>query len=463
MTGDELRRQKYISMTETSIKVLVCRMAVPTIISMLVTALYNMADTFFVGRVGTSATAAIGVVFSLMAVIQAVGFCFGQGSGNYISRKLGERKFKEASRMAATGFLSAFGAGLLITAVGLIFLTDLALMLGSTDTILPHAKEYMRVILFGAPFMASSLVLNNQLRLQGNAAYAMVGIASGAVINIGLDPLFIFTFGMGVSGAAFATIISQFVSFCLLLLGCKRGGSIPIKLRDFSPNARRYWEIARGGAPSLFRQGLACAAAIALNLAARHYGDAAVAAMSIVTRVGMFAFAALIGFGQGFQPVCGFNYGAKNYARVLEGFWFCVRVGTFWLAALALFGFIYAPEVISLFRRDDALVIEIGTRALRAQCVTFPLLAWFTLNNMMMQNIGAFGRASVLAVSRQGLFFIPLILILPRCFGLTGIILSQPLADLCCFLLALPLGAGVIRDLGGGDITKLDSQSRKAV
>ena len=447
MNNEELRQEKFIRMTETSIERLVCRMAVPTMVSMLVTALYNMADTFFVGRIGTSATGAVGIVFSLMAVIQAVGFCFGQGSGNYISRKLGERDFKEASRMAATGFLTAFGAGVLIAIVGLFFLTELSLILGSTETILPHAKEYMRFILIGAPFMASSLVLNNQLRLQGNALYAMIGIASGALINIGLDPLFIFTFDMGVGGAALATIISQFISFCLLLAGCKRGGNIAIRIRDFAPSIRRYWEIVRGGAPSLFRQGLACAAAIALNLAARHYGDAAVAAMSIVNRTMMFAFSALVGFGQGFQPVCGFNYGAGRYDRVLDSFWFCMKIGTACLTVLALLGLFYAPEVVAVFRREDAEVIEIGSRALRVQCLVFPLLAWFTLQNMMMQNIGAFGRASVLAIARQGFFFLPLILTLPRFFGLWGVLLCQPLADLCSFLLSLPLGIGVLREL----------------
>ena len=450
MNNEELRQEKFIRMTETSVEKLVCRMAVPTMVSMLVTALYNMADTFFVGRVGTSATGAVGIVFSLMAIIQAVGFCFGQGSGNYISRKLGERDFEEASRMAATGFLTAFGAGVVITVVGLFFLAELSLILGSTETILPHAKEYMRLILLGAPFMTSSLVLNNQLRLQGNALYAMVGIAAGAVINIGLDPLFIFTFGMGVGGAALATTISQIISFCLLLAGCKRGGNIAIRIRDFAPSAHRYWEIVRGGAPSLFRQGLACAAAIALNLAARHYGDAAVAAMSIVNRTMMFAFSALVGFGQGFQPVCGFNYGAKRYDRVLDAFWFCLKLGTATLAVLGLLGMLFAPEVIAVFRREDADVIEIGARALRLQCLAFPLLAWFTLQNMMMQNIGSFGRASGLAMARQGLFFLPFILTLPHFFGLWGILICQPLADLCSFLLSLPLGISVIRELKRG-------------
>lgn len=446
MTNEELRLAKYKRMTETPVESLVLRMALPTIVSMLITSLYNMADTFFVGRIGTSATGAVGVVFSMMAIIQAIGFGLGQGSGNYISRALGTRQYDEASRMAATGFFTAFAAGVAIMAAGLLNLTRLCVFLGSTETILPHAREYMRFILMGAPFMTSSLVLNNQLRLQGNALYAMVGIATGAALNIALDPLLIFTFGMGTAGAAIATSFSQFISFCLLLAACNRGGSIAIRARNYSPSPRLYWEIARGGAPSLLRQGLASTAFIALNQAARLFGDAAIAAISIVTRVMMFAFSFLIGFGHGFQPVCGFNYGARRYDRVLSAFWFSVKIGVTILFLFAISGIIFAPQIIAVFRPDQE-VVSIGATAMRLQCIVFPPMAYFTLQNMMMQNIGAFKRASVLAMARQGLFFLPMILTLPRVFGLWGVILCQPAADVLSFTLALVLGAGVIREL----------------
>ena len=252
---EEKQEQKFREMTETPVGRLICRLALPCIISMLVTAFYNMADTFFVGMLkSNSATGAVGVVFSLMAIIQAVGFFFGHGSGNFISRELGGHHYEEASNMASTGFFAALAAGLLICVLGQIFLEPLAYLLGSTDTILPHAKAYLRVILFGAPWMTASLVLNNQLRFQGSAVYGMIGITSGAILNIGLDPLLIFVFHMGVAGAAWATIISQFVSFCLLLVGCARGGSLRISLSRVQLNGYYFQMIARGGLPSLARQ-----------------------------------------------------------------------------------------------------------------------------------------------------------------------------------------------------------------
>lgn len=446
MNAAEKQQKKYIQMTQTPVKRLVCRMAVPTIISMLITSFYNMADTFFVGRINTSATAAVGVIFSLMAVIQAVGFFLGNGSGNYISRKLGEQDTKEASRMAATGFFTALIVGVVFMAAGLCFLTPLARLLGATDTILPYARDYMLFILLGTPYMMASLVLNNQLRLQGNAFYAMLGLTSGAVINIALDPLFIFAFGLGISGAALATIISQLISFFILLAGCNKKGSLPIKIKHFSPSCKRYLEITGGGLPSLCRQGLASVATVCMNIAAGPYGDAAIAAISIVMRVMNFSGSALIGFGQGFQPVCGFNYGAKRYDRVRRAFWFCIRVSLVALIVLAVLEYAFAPSIVFLFR-DDAAVLEIGARALRFQCVTAPLLGWIIICNMMLQNIAKTVRASILSMARQGLFFLPLVFTLPLFFGLTGVIICQPLADILTFLLAVPLGLSVLKEM----------------
>ena len=340
MGAEEQREQKFNRMTQTPIPKLICQLAVPTIISMLVTSFYNMADTFFVGKINTSATAAVGVVFPLMAIIQAFGFFCGHGSGNYISRQLGAQNFEDASRMSATGFVTAFVLGLCILGVGFAFTDPLLYIMGSTETILPYARDYMRIILLGAPYMTASLVLNNQLRFQGSAFYSMIGITFGAVLNVGLDPLFIFVFDMGVAGAAWATILSQFVSFCLLIAGTFRGGNLKLNLRNFSPSLKYYKNIVKGGTPSLCRQGLGSFATICLNLMAGPYGDAAIAAMSIVTRITQFANSIVIGFGQGFQPVCGFNYGAKLYARVREGFWFCVKLATCILLAAAVLGWL---------------------------------------------------------------------------------------------------------------------------
>lgn len=446
-TNEEAQAQKYHEMLETPIEPLICKMAVPTIISMLITSFYNIADTFFVGRIGTSATAAVGVVFPLMAVIQAVGFFFGQGSGNYISRALGAKHEEDALRMASTGFFSALGAGFVIMVLGLLFQSQLCRILGATDTILPYADAYLDYILLGAPYMTAALVLNNQLRLQGNAVYAMAGLVSGAFLNIALDPLFIFVFDMGVGGAALATILSQLVSFCLLLLGVQRSGGVPIHPKYFSPSLARYRSVLGGGLPSLCRQGLSSISIICLNLAAGPFGDAAIAAMSVVSRVGQFASSALIGFGQGFQPVCGFNYGAKRYDRVMRAFWFCVRVSTVVLAALAILGAIFAPQVIALFRADDTNVIRIGSQALRLQCLSFPLLGWVILCNMLLQNIAKTIRASTLSMARQGLFFLPAVFLLPPIIGVLGVQLCQPISDLCSFILAIPLTVPVLREM----------------
>ena len=438
---DEQQEQKFHRMTETPVSRLICRLALPCIISMLVTSFYNMADTFFVGMLkSNSATGAVGVVFSLMAIIQAVGFFFGHGSGNFISRELGKQAYQEASNMAA------LAAGTLICVLGQIFLEPLAMLLGSTATILPYTKSYLQVILLGAPWMTSSLVLNNQLRYQGSAAYAMVGIASGAVLNIALDPLLIFTFGLGVAGAAWATIVSQFVSFCLLLAGCSRGGNLRIHLSSVQFTLSYYVQIVRGGLPSLARQGLASVAAICLNRAAGPYGDAAIAAMGVVQRIMMFGGSAMIGFGQGFQPVCGFNYGAKLYKRVKEGFWFCVKTSAVFLLAVSALGITFAPRLIAVFR-DDPEVIAIGTAALRAQCLTLCFSSWIVMSNMMLQTIGKTAGATFLAMSRQGIFFIPLVYLLSMHLGLLGVEVTQSAADLLTLLFAVPIQMRALREL----------------
>ena len=447
MGAEEQRQQKFDRMTKTPIPRLIGELAVPTIISMLVTSFYNMADTFFVGKINTSATAAVGIVFPLMAMIQAFGFFCGHGSGNYISRQLGAHNFEDASKMSATGFVTAFVLGLGILVVGFLFTDPLLRIMGSTETILPYARSYMRIILIGAPYMTASLVLNNQLRFQGSAFYSMIGITTGAVLNIGLDPLFIFVLDMGVAGAALATIISQFVSFCLLIAGTFRGGNLRLNLRDFSPSLKYYQNIVKGGAPSLFRQGLGSFATVCLNLMAGPYGDAAIAAMSIVTRISQFAASVVIGFGQGFQPVCGFNYGAKLFKRVQEGFWFCVKFCTSLLLVAAVCGWIFSPNLIGIFLKTDPLVIEYGSQALRLQALTFPLVGWITIANMMLQTIGKTVKASLLAMSRQFLFFVPVILTLPGFLGILGVQLSQPIADFCSFLLAVPLSISVLREM----------------
>ena len=439
------QKSKFTLMTTAPVPSLIRKLAIPTIISMLITSFYVMADTYFVGQINTQSTAAVGISFSVMAIIQALGFFCGHGSGNYISRRLGAQDYENAEKMAATGFFCAFLVGIAVTVIGLVFLTPISSMLGSTPTIQPYTETYLGIILLGAPFMASSLVLNNQIRFQGNAIYAMFGIGLGAILNIALDPLLIFTFDMGIKGAAIATLASQVCSFLLLLYLDSRGTNIRIRFKHFSPTPALLKEIVYGGSPSLCRQGLASLATILLNVSAGVYGDAAIAGMSIVTRICMFINSFVIGFGQGFQPVCGFNYGAGFYRRVREGFWYCVKTGIVFLTLCSIIGYIYAPEIVTWFRKDDIHVIEIGARALRWQLITLPLGAWVILCNMLLQTIRKPVQAVILSSARQGLFFIPFILILPYFLGLQGVEMCQAAADLCSFLLAIPLTVPILK------------------
>ena len=448
---NDKQEAKFIRMTTQPVGKLVGELAVPTIISMMVTAIYNMADTFFVGRLdNNSASGAVGVVFSLMAIIQALGFFFGHGSGNYISRQLGKQETGDAAEMAATGVALALLGGTVVMVLGEIFLTPLARFLGSTETILPYAKSYMRFILIGAPYMTASFVLNNQLRFQGSAVYGMVGIVTGAILNIALDPLFIFTFDMGVSGAALATIISQLCSFCLLLVGTTRGGNVQLKVKNIRFKKKYFIQILRGGLPSLCRQGLASVAGICLNTSAGVYGDAAIAAMSVVNRAMMMAQSALIGWGQGFQPVCGFNWGAKLYERVRQGFWFCVKWATVFLVIVSALGFAFAPQIVAAFRNDPE-VIAFGSRALRFQCTTFFLAGFTIMGSMLTQTVNLVWQASLMAVARQGLFFIPSVILLPMLFQETGVQISQSVSDVLTFLVTVIVMIPVLRRLRSGE------------
>lgn len=441
------QEKKYKQMIEPPVEKLICKLAVPCIISMLVSSFYNMADTYFVGQLNdNSATGAVGVVFSMMAVIQAVGFFFGQGSGTFISRALGEKEYTQANEMAATGFYSSLTVGLIICILGQIFLEPLARLLGSSDTILPHTKAYLQVILIGAPWMTASFVLNNQLRFQGGAVYAMVGITTGAVLNIILDPIMIFNMNLGVAGAGWATIISQLISFIMLYIGCTKGSNIRIRLRNIRIKGYYFLMIFKGGLPSLARQSLASLATICLNNVARPMGDAVVASMGVVQRISMFGASTMLGFGQGFQPVCGFNYGAKRYDRVKKGFWFSVKISTVGLFIMSALGFVFAPQLIALFRNDPE-VIACGSLALRFQCMTLPLHGWIVMCNMMEQSIGRTIPATFLSVARQGLFFIPLVLILSSVFGLLGVQMTQACADLLTFLCTIPIHIYVLRHL----------------
>lgn len=435
----DAQEQKYLEMTTKPVAGLVCSFAVPAIVCMLMTSFYNMADTFFVSRLNTQSVAAVGIVFSYMGMIQAVSFFFGHGSGNFISRALGARKTGDAEYMASTGLISALIVSVTIGLLCLLFQNPILKFFGATDTIMPYARRYFHFILLGTPFISGSIVLNNQMRLQGNAQLSMIGILSGGLLNVALDPLFIFTFGMGVAGAGLATAISQLLCFIFMLNLCGRRGGISIKLSKFSPTLHHYKEIAAGGLPSLARQGLMFMSLICLNNIASGYGDSAVAAFSVVSRITAIASSLLIGFGQGFQPVCGFNFGARKFDRLRKAIRFTGAVGTAYCIAFAVVAVIFAPQLISIFSNNDTALLEIGTKVLRWNCVSFPLCGIIILSNMFLQNIRRTVPAVLVASARQGLFFIPAVLIGNAVAGLTGLCVAQPISDACAFLLCVPL------------------------
>lgn len=429
---------KYTFLTQAPVHRVIGAMAIPTIISMLLTSMYNLVDTFFVGKINTQSTAAVGIVFSVMFFIQAFSFFFGNGSGNYISRQLGAQNTKDAEVMASTGLFYTLVFSLIVMLLGWFFLEPISILLGSTPTILPYTRQYLGISLLGTPFIMGTFCINNQMRFQGFTKYSVYGAISGSIINCLLDPVFIFGFSMGVSGAAVASVIGQICGFVIMLIMSQKEGVIHYTHRRISFEGRFVKEIIAGGTPSISRQGLASVSTIALNSVAGNYGDAAIAAMSIVTRISMFIFSVIVGLGQGFQPMCGFCYGAKLYDRVKEGFWFSTKIGTFFLLFWSVVLIIFSGEVVSLFR-DDPEVIAIGIPALRYQMIIFPACSFMLMANMMMQTCRKTIRANILAASRQGLFFIPLIFVLPYFYGLFGVEICQAVSDVISLIVTIPI------------------------
>ena len=448
---------QYDKMTLQPVSSLVLELGLPTTVSMLVTNIYNVVDTAFVGRIGTSASGATGVVFGLMAILQAVGFMFGHGAGSNVSRQLGAKDVTRARRFAATSFYMSLLAGTLIGVAGLVWLSPLCRLLGSTATILPYARQYAAYILLAAPAMVVSCVINNILRYEGHAAFAMVGLVSGGVLNIFGDAVFIFVFHMGIGGAGLSTMLSQYISTGILLIPYLRRQTqtsfapryFPLLAGDGpaadapgdGPGLALLWDmlvnIVFTGLPSLVRQGLGSVSTMLLNGHAGLYGDAAVAAMSIVARITNFLFCVGLGIGQGFQPVSAFNYGAKKYSRVRSAFTFTMAVGMGMMLAFSAAGFVFAAPLVQ-FLRDDPKVIDIGVRALRAQCLALTLFPVSVCANMLFQSIGLSGRATFLSALRSGACFIPVLLVLARLWGLPGVMYAQPVADVLSSAISVP-------------------------
>lgn len=430
---------QFKKMLEAPMPKLIASLAIPTVLSQLITTIYNTADTYFVAQIGTSATAAVGVVFSLMAIIQAVGFGLGMGSSSLISRRLGAKDEKAANKYGSSAVAAAVTFGIVLMIVGLLTLQPFMKLLGSTETILPYACDYARYILIGAPIMCSSFILNSLLRSEGHTLYAMWGICSGGILNMLLDPLFIFTLDMGIRGAALATILSQVISFVILAsFFITKKSTLSLSIKSVSKNASDYLLIFKIGIPTICRQMLGSVSSALLNRSAATYGDAAVGAITIANKIYMFVRNIVLGLGQGFQPVAGYNFGAQNKKRVKEAFLFTCSVGTVICSTAAIIIGLNAPSIITWFRKDDLEVIQIGTKALYFASAVMPFMAYSTNVNQMYQCLGFSKQATFLASCRQGTCFVPLILILPLFIGLTGVQISQPAADLLTFIISVP-------------------------
>lgn len=438
---------QYKKMLESPMPQLIASLAIPTVMSQLITTIYNTADTYFVSQIGTSATAAVGVVFSLMAIIQAVGFGLGMGSSSLISRHLGAKDEVSANKYGSSAVAAAVLFGFILMFIGFLTLEPFMRLLGSTETILPYACDYARYILVGAPIMCSSFILNSLLRSEGHTLYAMWGICSGGILNMFLDPLFIFTFDMGIGGAALATILSQAISFLILFsFFVRRKSLLTLSLKSISKNLADYLLILKIGIPTICRQMLGSVSSALLNRSAAIYGDAAVGAITIANKIYMFVRNIVLGLGQGFQPVAGFNYGANQKKRVKEAFIFTCTVGTILCTTAAIVIGFNAPYIIAWFRKDDLEVIQIGTKALYFASAVMPFMAYSTNVNQMYQCLGFSKQATFLASCRQGTCFVPLILILPCFLQIIGVQLAQPTADFLTFIISIPFQVRFFRN-----------------
>ena len=459
---NERERKQFIKMTQTPIPRLVLGLGIPTMLSMMVTSLYNLADTYFVSLIGEdSITAAVSNLLALMSIIQAIGFTFGMGSGSIVSTLLGKRDREGADEVASSALAIAGVCGLLILIFGFIFLEPLMWLFGSrTPETLGYSISYATYILLSAPIMCMSFVLNNVLRAEGKAVLSMIGLIVGAVTNVILDPIFIFVLDMGVTGAALATCLSQVLSFFVLLfMFLSKRTIVRMRVGAVSRKLNPYTEIVKTGFPSFCRQILASLCTVFLNSAAYTYGgDAAQAALGVVQKVFMLAFSISLGIGQGYQPVLGYNYSAKRFDRVRSAYLFTLGFSTALMLIFAILCAIFAPLLMQMFSLSE-LATDMGALALRFQCITMPLLPVNFMSGLSYQVVGNKGIATLLSISRQGLFYIPAVLILPSVLQLLGVQSCQAVADLFAFFFAIPFTIIFFKDLKNkqvGDDTEMD-------
>lgn len=438
VTEDQKEKRRQIILTAPLFPLLV-KMAIPTIIGMLVVMIYNLTDTFFIAMLDNkSMTAAIGINFSYMSIIQAVGFWFGYGSGNAMSKSLGAGNGEEAETISSTAIVLSVVIGFITAAISLIFINPLTLFIGgsASESLYKFTKEYLTVMAVSIPAVLFSLTVYNQLRLCGNVKDGMKGLTSGMIINIVLDPVFIFGFRLGFIGAAYATLTGQIIGGAVLFVLSKKNGNIEVSFKKAEFTRENIYHILVGGLPNFARQGITSLAMILLNIVAAGFGESVIAALTVSSRIAAVAYMLVIGWGQGFQPICAMNYGAKQYNRVNVAFKYSVNVGTAFMIFAAVCIYVFARPLTMMLSRNPE-VIDVAVKILRLHCLSLPFMAYFATSSMLMQNIGKYYQALIISVSRQGIFYIPLLFALSFAFGQRGLYLLQPLSDGLSFLLAV--------------------------
>ena len=455
--------QRHALMLDTHIPTLVLKMALPTVVAMLISSIYNMADTYFVSSLGTSATGAVGVNFSLEQIIMMAGSFLAVGANSYIARLLGAGEKDKAAQVLSTAFFTAFFTGSVVLIFGRIFMEPLVRLLGATDTIVPYAMDYAGYVLYAAPFMAAIFVLNQCLRSGGSSLYSMIGMSLGGILNMVLDPIFIFVFDWGVAGAAAATAISKFVSFCILIWPyLRRHTLLAVSIRKIRYSMDIVTEVVKMGSSSLLRLGMGVLASICLNNLAGTYSDSALAAVSVANKVLMFLTYAVIGFGQGFQPVAGYNWGAGRYDRVWKSYRFASVAATAALSVSSLIVGVFAKEILLLFTECDAEMVAIGSFCLRIQCLAMPVHTWGVVVNMLYAGTGKARGAIILGIARQGICFFPMLLLLPPLFGVWGVASVQGAADLLTLFIILPYVLTFGREIKTRMLTETKSLARSS-
>ena len=436
--------QRKDMMLNEPISRLIPKMAIPTIVAFLINSIYSLADTYFVSSLGTNATAAVSVNASLDQLIMMAGSMLAVGANSYIARLLGQGNEKKASQVLSTAFFLAMGLGTVLMLFGSIFMTPMVRLLGATPTCEQYSIDYATYVLYAAPFMAANFVMNQCLRSEGSATLSMVGMGFGGILNCFLDPIFIFGFDMGVAGASLATAISKWVSFAILIFPyLTRRSLLHLSIRNFHPTADILSKIVSVGSSSMFRSGLSVVAGILLNSIAGDISDSVLAAVGVCNKVMMFPFSIILGFGNGFQPVAGFNWGAKRYDRVQESYRFSAKVALIGSAVMAVLVAVFADPLIVLFAGTDEEMRRIGVICMVSQCIALPIHGWVAVVNMLCAGLGNAKGALALSTARQGTCFLPIVFPLFWAFGAYGVACVQAAADVLSLLLALPIVRGM--------------------